>query len=256
VTRGILDLARVGAVTSASLLTNLPGSLEALTMAQSAGLDLGVHLNLCLGAPLSPPELVSSLVDAAGWFHRSGAVALRLASGRLHLDEVEREWARQIETVLAWGVQPSHVDSHGHFHAWPPLYARTVCLARQHAIAGVRNAFDGYMLHSPHWSSLRWTVRRPGKRTRTVSHPDHFTVLSVWGYASQLDTLRDVLRALPPGVTELVCHPGHVDEDLRRLDRLTDAREDEQAVLSHPLARDTLAREGIQLVSWADAWPS
>jgi predicted glycoside hydrolase/deacetylase ChbG (UPF0249 family) len=65
--------------------------------------------------------------------------------------------------------------------------------------------------------------------------------------------LEALLRALPAGVTELVCHPGHVDEELRRVDTLTTPREREWLLLSRPAFRDVLAREGIRLTSWAEA---
>ena len=61
------------------------------------------------------------------------------------------------------------------------------------------------------------------------------------------------MRALPPGVTELVCHPGHVDDELRRVDTLTTPRAREWLALSRPAFRAFLAREGIRLTSWAEA---
>src|SRR2546421_500089 len=56
VTQGILELAQCGAVTSTSTMINLPGSKEAVAAARGAGLDMGLHLNICLGAPLWPPR--------------------------------------------------------------------------------------------------------------------------------------------------------------------------------------------------------
>ena len=63
--RGIIEAARTGILTSASVLTNmsgLEGSLDALE--QVLGAHMGVHLNLTRGRPLSRD--VSSLVNSPG----------------------------------------------------------------------------------------------------------------------------------------------------------------------------------------------
>lgn len=62
--------------------------------------------------------------------------------------------------------------------------------------------------------------------------------------------LHALLHTLPRGVTELVCHPGYVDDELLHIDTLTHAREREWLLLSRPHLWEALAREGIRLVSW------
>ncbi len=254
VTRGILELARQGAVTSTSIFANLPGSDEAMAAARDAGLDAGVHLNLCLGAPLLPPAHVPSIVGPDGRFVTAGLVARRLVRRSLQVEEVEREWAAQIERVLAAGPRPSHLDSHCQLHAYPSLYRLTLRLARRYGIPGVRRAFAGHILQLPRVPLARarlhpWPWRARGS---APAQPDHFTVLTVQGPPRTPRPLQALLRALPPGATELVCHPGHVDEELRRIDPLTDPRERELLLLSRPVVRETLARENIRLISWAD----
>src|SRR5919199_4127486 len=194
VTRGILELARCGAVTSTSTMINLPGSKDAVAAARSAALDIGLHLNICLGAPLLPPAAVPSLVAPNGRFVRADVITRRRFAGQLRLDEVEREWSAQIERFLACGVRPSHLDSHCHLHAYPGLYRLTMRLAGRYGIPGVRRACAG-----------------------------------------------------------LICHAGHVDDELRRVDTLTTPRAREWLALSRPAFRAFLAREGIRLTSWAEA---
>ena len=253
VTRGILELARQGIVTSTSVMVNMPGALEALAAAREAGLDVGLHLNICAGAPLSPPERVRSLLDREGRFETAGELSLRFFTGRLRLDEVEREWTAQIKRFLAAGVRPSHLDSHNHLHAYQGLYGLAARLARHYGVPGLRRAYAGYIFQSPRIHALTRVVGRRRRAFPGIYQPEHFSVLTVLGRLHSPRALLALLRALPPGATELVCHPGHVDDTLRRLDPLTDARERELLLLSRPLVRETLAREGIRLVSWADA---
>jgi len=93
VSRGILEAGRTGIVTSTTLLVNReipPAQLEEL---QASGLGVGVHLNLTLGAPVSSPRRVSSLVDAEGRFIRDA----REAAARASTDEARIELGNQID---------------------------------------------------------------------------------------------------------------------------------------------------------------
>jgi len=253
VTQGILELARLGIVTSTSAIVTVPGSLEALAQARQAGLDVGVHLTLCAGAPLLRSHLVPSLVEPGGRFVSAYSIVRRRFSGRLRLAEVEREWAAQVEHVLAAGIRPSHLDSHCHLHSVPGLYRLTLRLARRYGIPGVRRAHSGFILQAPRLPAVRRIPRSGGTPDGHPYQPAHFSVLTVLGRNRTLRPLEALLRALPAGVTELVCHPGYVDEALRRVDPLTAPRAHELLLLARPHFREALAREGIRLVSWADA---
>jgi predicted glycoside hydrolase/deacetylase ChbG (UPF0249 family) len=58
-----------------------------------------------------------------------------------------------------------------------------------------------------------------------------------------------MVRALPPGVTELMVHPGYVDETLTRLNtRLLGAREEEVHLLTHARTLDLLTEQRITLI--------
>jgi predicted glycoside hydrolase/deacetylase ChbG (UPF0249 family) len=251
VSEGILDLAGRGSVTSASVLMNLPGGPDALRRARAIGLDTGVHLNLCAGMPLSPPDQVPSLLRADWRLASAQAVHLRLLSGRLRLDEVEREWAAQIDRYVSIAGRPSHLDTHLHMHAHRDLYPIIMRLAARYGIAGVRCALAGYLLQVPRLSLAPVLLRRPSRSAAAVCHTDRFTVLTALGWVRSARPLRALLHALPPGITELVCHPGHVDDDLLRLDPLTGQRERDWLQLARPSFLETLHREGIRLVSWA-----
>ncbi len=249
VNTGMLELARLGVLTSVSLLVTVPGAEESLALALEAGLDAGVHLNICAGQPLSPPERVPTLLDRTRHFPSAGTVAWRYLTGRLRLTEVEQEWSAQIERALAAGIRPSHLDSHCHLHLYPGLFALIQQLARRHGIRGVRGAAAGFILQPPDLPAARVTLGHTRSRP-DLYHPDHWSVLTVQGRARTSGPLDTLLRALPPGVTELICHPGHVDDALRARDPLSDPREDEWRLLARPHFRDALRREGIGLTSW------
>jgi predicted glycoside hydrolase/deacetylase ChbG (UPF0249 family) len=65
--------------------------------------------------------------------------------------------------------------------------------------------------------------------------------------------LLKILRALPEGTWELVCHPGYSDADLQAAGtRLTQSRQIELAALTSAETREAIARKKIELISYAD----
>src|SRR5205814_7664792 len=60
--------------------------------------------------------------------------------------------------------------------------------------------------------------------------------------------LVSVIRELPEGTTEFMCHPGRCGDELRRArTRLKESREEELAALTAPETRQALADCGVQL---------
>ena len=63
--------------------------------------------------------------------------------------------------------------------------------------------------------------------------------------------IQDILRGLPEGVSELMCHPGYLDADLAKTGtRLLAQREVEIQGLTALPVRNLVAGHGIQLVSY------
>jgi predicted glycoside hydrolase/deacetylase ChbG (UPF0249 family) len=84
-----------------------------------------------------------------------------------------------------------------------------------------------------------------GRRTT-----DHFAGFRITG-RFRTAGLVDLLDAIPNGSTELMCHPGHCGEPLRRArTRLKESREHELEALVAPEVRQALQRNGIDLVNY------
>ncbi|HKY50647.1 MAG TPA: ChbG/HpnK family deacetylase, partial [Candidatus Limnocylindria bacterium] len=67
VTRGILEAHRRGVVRSTSLLVTYPGAEEAAALARAEPeLEIGLHIDLVGGRPVSDPAAVPSLCDEDG----------------------------------------------------------------------------------------------------------------------------------------------------------------------------------------------
>jgi predicted glycoside hydrolase/deacetylase ChbG (UPF0249 family) len=224
VSAGILAAHRHGIVTSTTILVTAEVDREQLAEARAVGLGLGLHMNLTLGRPLTRSR---SLVDAGGGFVRDPRRAAAGAQPR----EVRAEAEAQIERFQRLvGRRPTHIDTHHHVGLYTPV--RDVVLDVARALGVAVRSQD---------AAARTRARSAGLRTT-----DHFFGESgPDAYWSAARTLAH-LRALPPGVSEFMCHPGRFDDDLG-YSRYGRQREVEMTGLGTAGARGAAAALGIEL---------
>jgi chitin disaccharide deacetylase len=221
VNEAILTLYRAGRLTSASLIVNLPHSPAAISLARTAGLPAGVHLNLTRGRPCLRPETVPSLVNADGAFYASPAFFARALSGLVRPAEVEAECRAQIDHALAGLGRVTHLDSHSHWHLVPALRPVLEQLARDYAVGSVRTADPRRTLY-PNVLWLVTLAAGPAAPDRPA-RSDYLLSLHHWldEDATPIPLLsgRRVCRLLAQSsvIVELVTHPGRsADPDFPR----------------------------------------
>jgi chitin disaccharide deacetylase len=230
---GIFEAHRYGLVTSATLMVGFAAAAEAAREWQRCPrLGVGLHVTLTgTTPPTLPAAQVPSLVDAAGRLP-----AKPEGHGTLVLDEVVAEVRHQLALFeQLTGRLPTHLDSHHHAHRLPVVLEALLHVARAHALP-VRGGPGG----------LTARVRAAG-----VACPDHFDE-AFFGAATRVEDLLARLDALPPGTTELMCHPAHVDEELASSSGYVTEREQELATLTDPAVRREVARRGIALIPFAE----
>jgi hopanoid biosynthesis associated protein HpnK len=273
VNQAIISGHSCGLISSTSLLANGAAFESALSLAaQAPRLGVGVHLNLTEGSPVAPVSGLRSLVNSQGRFARKpGALWRALAAGRVSAGEVETEWRAQIEKVQAAGIAPTHLDSHKHVHAWPTLGRMSIRLAREHGVGCVRQVAES-------WPALGLLLARfPGARASVLRQYLNGRILALLslGWSSQLgragaassehffgvtptgfldsEVVREILRRLPEGTSELMCHPGYVDQALKQTPtRLIEQREMEYQALTQPGIKRWAEEMGIQLINYGD----
>ena len=249
VNRAVVELQRAGALTSATLMANGPCFDQAAHLAfPEPALGIGCHVVLIDGSPCLRPSEVPSLLDPA----RPAANLLRptvasfvgdLMRGRIREQDIQAEAIAQIRRIQSSGFTVSHIDSHKHVHAFPRALAPLLRAAQHCGVACVRNPFE------PAWSRRatqnaglwrRLQVRAIGTQRRAwrklISEYGMFTTDGALGVLAtgMLDqrVLRALLKAMPQGTWELVCHPGYNDADLQAAHtRLRASREVERVAL-------------------------
>ncbi len=224
VSEGILAAHRHGIVTSTTMLVNRELPRDLIARARDAGLGIGLHVNLTLGKPLTRG---ASLVDTGGAFVRDA----RRAAARAKVGDVEKEVGAQIERFEKIAkAPPTHLDSHHHVGLHVPV--REVVLAAARRLGVPVRSQD---------AAVRARTRSAGLRTS-----DHFFGESgPDAYWSPARTLRH-LRALPPGTSEFMAHPGWCDPELS-YSRYGRQREVEMVGLGSPAARAAVHALGITL---------
>ena len=254
---GIVRSHRDGIVTSASLMANMPAFEHAVALANdNPGLAIGVHLNLLKGKALQPVEKVRSLINGNGTFYTLPGFVPRLLSGRIDLSQLETELRRQIEKVGATGLKITHLDSHRHFHIYPSILKVVVKLAKEYRINKIRYPRGMSIIPTGLKELLLTGLSRKALGTIERSGIRHnvrfFDLLKI-------ENRRDFPRAfalfcenLPPGVTELDCHPGFVTGDLDGIEATIHDRERQVEILTRPDLPELLRRYSVKLINYGD----
>jgi len=219
---GIVESIRNGIVCSTTLLVNTSYSADAA--ARATGVAVGLHLNLARYLPVSPQFPVSFLVG--GEFSESHAPSLPA-------EAVETETLAQLDRARELlHREPTHIDVHRHLHRHPEVLAGVIAAARARGLP-VRSIN----------AEMRSELYRNG-----VASTDHFIgdagVQPYW----TLDRLEAALKALPNGVTELMCHPGHAPQ--RVLSSYAQQRETELRTFISERARELVSQLGVELATF------
>ena len=204
----VFTLAREGHFTGASILTNYAPAEEACKQLRAIGLkDVGVHLNLSNGLPLTPLPRGAVLVNRQGqfrdriwlfwWGWRIGARLRQL---------IRNELAAQIERFCEWGAPPTHLSSHYHFHTLPPLSALVRELAQEYGIMRIR---------APHLRAnlspvVQHRLQRLARGVIIDGQRQYLALVEQW--LSYSPRALVVAIASCSGDVELVMHPGRAPD--------------------------------------------
>lgn len=242
ISRGILHLLEAGRLTATGAMTNRPHwKARAGDLAAFAGrADLGVHLNLTCAAPLTAMPRFAP----GGELPKLPAIIKAGATRALPVQELRAEIAAQLSAFEdALGRAPDFIDGHQHVHGLPGV--RDVFLEVLVARYGgaerpyIRVSGDGmarirarrqFVAKAMQVKALSaGFARRLTGRGFAVN--DGFSGFSAFDpgadYGAQFASY-----LVAPGRRHLVmCHPGHVDDELARLDPVTASRESELAFL-------------------------
>lgn len=257
VSRGVRQAHLHGIVTSTTCMMNMSNIVQDIKLAleETPNLGMGVHLVLTAGKPLSSPEAVDTLIDPDERFLKYDGLLSSL--GQLDIAQVQAEWHVQIEAFMAaTGRQPTHLDSHHHSSYFSePLMRAMLELAREYDCAiRLPRAFraDGRLDGLP--EQVQEPIQDYAPRLLAEFNPrcpDAFYG-SFYDDLATRDELLRILDKLPPGVSEIMCHPGYTDTGLIASSSYARQREGELEIITDPAIKEAIAQKGIELISFAD----
>lgn len=271
VNRAILDGHRNGIITSTTLMAN-GMAFDSAVSATSATpeLSIGVHLNLTQGRPVSSASHIPSIVTSNGSFYPGpGMLARQVLRGKAKLKDIETELRNQIQKIASAGIRITHLDGHKHIHLLPSIFDVVLKLACDYGIRCVRcpvepaasalgplrsgrhglpNMAKQYLLAR---ALSELAACQAGKvRNAGLFLPDHFYGLSQTGFLDAA-LLEQILLALPEGTSEIMCHPGYVDEALLGMrTRLHGERETELEALTNAQILQLVDELAIELIPY------
>ena len=252
VNRATLEAFRSGLVNSGSIMVPCPWFPEiAAYVRENPGLDLGLHLTLTSEwnyyrwGPVLPANQVPTLLDSTGFLHATAAAAADNMDPR----EAEAEIRAQVERAMAFGIQPTHLDSHmGTLFQTPELFEAYLRVGRDYGIP-VLIPGDALQEQAPQLLAL--------------VGPDDVVIDRLFGIPpgvppEEWDAFyADIIAGLEPGVSEIIVHVAYDDAEMRAAtvdhpDWGAGWRQlDFGAVLNPWLAR-LVEEHGVQLITWRE----
>jgi predicted glycoside hydrolase/deacetylase ChbG (UPF0249 family) len=268
-----IEAFRRGALSSASVMVPAPGFAGAAEFARAnPQADIGVHLVLTSEwtrghrwGPVLGPAAVPSLVDEEGWLWPDAASVFARSDPR----EAEAELRAQIDLALAKGIDASHVDSHMFvLHGWHAAY-RDIYLRIAHDYRVPLRGAGRALLMPIAWRSALSDCAMPlraGRRALRLRNgftallrdapsaatlmPDYVMVM---GFASAQETgacWSAALERLPPGLTEIYCHPALPSAELLSYADDVGERAADFQFFGSPSARALLSAAEVKLIGY------
>lgn len=264
VSRAILALLAAGRLSATCAMTNRPHwPVQAKALKDHAGhADLGLHLNLTCATPCGPMPLVAP----GDKFSALAMVGRLAATSRQARAEIATEIERQLDAYeQAMATPPDFIDGHQHVHVLPGVrQALLTVLTRRYGAQTtrvyIRNPADRISAIRARnlFAAKALVVRTLASGLRRAIGARGFGANDGFAGFSDFNPARDYGAAfqtylLAAGPKHLVmCHPGHVDDELRSLDPVLDAREKEFEFLMSDRFDEILQKAGMRLGRYSD----
>lgn len=201
---GIIDAHKYGILTSTTIMTNMPGFQHAVELSkENPNLGVGVHLTLTCGRPLLDGH--KTIVREDGSFKNISFY--ETINFQADPEEIYDEWDAQIQKVIKAGIVPTHLDSHHHTHTFGMNREIVIKLARKYNLPVRNNLFLP--------DDIRGT-------SRFEMNFDFVGRNSELRQAKYLENLIEDFNRFE--TTEIMCHPGYIDNVVISTSSLTENR--------------------------------
>lgn len=254
VNEAVIRAHRGGILTTASLMVNEPGFDEAVKLAkENPKLGVGLHLTLLHGHSALPHDKIPGLVNAHGEFSNSPVSAgMKYFFDTDLIEPLRAEIYAQFDKFHSTGLILDHVNGHLHLHLHPVIFKILMDDSEKLGIRHLRFTRDclarswkmskGYYFyrvsHAAIFEALSSRARET-LRQKNIRHTQITFGLLQDGRVDE-DYILKLLPELPPGDSELYCHPS-LDKFKHEFDGLIS-----------PRVREQIQKLDIKLVRYQD----
>jgi predicted glycoside hydrolase/deacetylase ChbG (UPF0249 family) len=256
VNRAICDLIARGRLNATSVMVGAPSfaAADAQALAAAAADRAFIGLHFTLTAPFRPASSGYRPTGRDGAFFGLARTFATGWLGRLDPEALAAEAATQFAAFRsAFGKPPDFVDGHQHVQVVPQVGDVMIAAMKEHApSAWLRQC--GRVATVQRWGDPKgFLLDLMSRRLAAASARGGITTNPA--FAGTYDFHRDrrydalfdsFLDGLPDGGV-VMCHPGHVDTELKRLDDFLAMREEEYAFFAGERFPQFLASRGFAL---------
>ncbi|MFH1741688.1 MAG: polysaccharide deacetylase family protein [bacterium] len=218
--------------------------------------DFGLHLTLnsewggYRWSSTAPRDAVSGLLDPMGYLWHD----VRDTANHATPEQVKQEIRSQIETALAMGLKPTHLDTHmGTIFARKEYVEDTLALAQEFGIPFMMPDLTPEVLSR--WGEREFISEEFIKRLRASGIPLLAGLYSSYEYEGDELTrkkYREIIQNLPAGVSQLIVHVGQESEELESITSSWRIRTTDYAIMIDPDTRKYVEDTGVKLIGWRD----
>ena len=245
-------------------MVGAPAVADAVARARTLPrLRVGLHVVLVDGRPILPASAVPDLVDRRGAFDDNMARAgFRFFFSPTARRQLAAEIRAQFEAFRATGLVLDHANAHKHMHIHPTVAGLILSIGRDYGLRAMRvpaeplgtlrpaAAAEGQRVAPPLYAPWVALLRRRLRRAGLVVN-DHLLGLAWTGGMTEARVLR-LIEGLPPGLTELYCHPAVATTPALARTMPDYRHAEELAALVSPAVRRLVDRAGIELIGYGD----
>jgi chitin disaccharide deacetylase len=252
-----------GVISSASIMMPCPWVPEAVAWLKSRQkLDIGIHFTLTSEwktlrwGPVAPRDKVKGLLDPDGYLWPD----VRSVAMNATAEEVETELRAQIALAQQMGLRFTHFDTHmGTVFARPDFFEVYAKLGKEFGIPiMLPKPYDGMERNAPP-ATIEYLKANHARLEQEFFMLDSL----ITDGAPRQRTLEgrrkayhETLRNLKPGITQLILHPGILNDELSAATGSAANRDTDYRVFLEPETRALMKELDIELVGWQDVAPA
>jgi len=254
-----LDYLKKDFIQSAAIMMPCLFSAEAIAWSKRhLDKDIGLHLTLTSEwetyrwGPVADPKTVPTLLDPEGklWHEVPDVVAHASPA------EVEQEIRMQIEKSITMGHRPSHIDTHmGTLYGHIDYMRAFIKVAEDYHIpANVIDVSDPAVLAG--FRQKGYPITHEAIELfegYTMPKLDNFTSVPAGAtYEAKIESFKELIRNLKPGLTEIIFHPSVQTENLKMITHSWQQRVWEAQMFGDPALRRFFREQGIIFTNWIE----